>query len=66
MTIDTIGVLQPHIESGTLRALGVAYPERSPVLQGVPTISDDLAGSDGSPVNYVSVRSGSLKKSLPA
>jgi tripartite-type tricarboxylate transporter receptor subunit TctC len=62
MAIDSIAVYRPLIESGTLRALGVASRERSPVLPDVPPIADDLPGFDGSPVNYISVRSGTPKE----
>jgi tripartite-type tricarboxylate transporter receptor subunit TctC len=37
MYLDTITVLLPHIEAGTLRALAVASEARSPYLPDVPT-----------------------------
>ncbi len=62
MAIDSIVVYRPHIESGMLRPLAVSSRERSPVLPDVPPIADDLAGFEGSPVNYISVRSGTPKE----
>ncbi|MDZ5456814.1 Bug family tripartite tricarboxylate transporter substrate binding protein [Azohydromonas lata] len=58
MAIDSIAVYRALIESGALKALGVATPERSPVLPNVPAVAEELAGFDGAPVNYISVRSG--------
>jgi tripartite-type tricarboxylate transporter receptor subunit TctC len=37
MYLDTVTVLLPHIEAGTLRALAVAGEVRSPYLPDVPT-----------------------------
>lgn len=62
MAIDSIAVYLPHIESGMLRPIGVSSRERSPSLPDVPPIADDLAGFEGSPVNYISVRSGTPKE----
>jgi len=62
MAIDSIAVYRPHIESGTLRALAVSTSDRSPILPDVPPIADDLPGFEGSPVNYISVRSGTPKE----
>ena len=53
MAIDTVAVLLPHIQSGTLRALGVASPERNPSLPDLPPIADTLPGFDGSSINYI-------------
>jgi tripartite-type tricarboxylate transporter receptor subunit TctC len=58
MAIDSIAVYRALIESGELRALAVATPQRSPILPNVPAIAEDLPGFDGAPVNYISVRSG--------
>jgi tripartite-type tricarboxylate transporter receptor subunit TctC len=57
MTIDTVSVLLPHIQAGSLRALGFATPERNVVLPDVPPIADTLTGFDGSSINYVSAPS---------
>ena len=58
MAIDSIVVYQGHIEAGKLRALGVATPQRSPQLPGVPPIADALPGFDAAPMNYIAVRAG--------
>ena len=53
MAIDTVAVLLPHIQAGSLRALGVATVERNPTLPDLPPIADTLPGFDGSSINYV-------------
>jgi tripartite-type tricarboxylate transporter receptor subunit TctC len=53
MSIDTVAVLLPHIQAGTLRALGVATIERNPSLPDLPPIADTLPGFDGSSINYI-------------
>jgi tripartite-type tricarboxylate transporter receptor subunit TctC len=58
MAFDTLAALQPHLKSGALKPLGIAGPETTPALPGVPTLADDLPGFDASPLAYVSVRSG--------
>lgn len=58
MSIDSIAVYRPHIESGSLRAIGVSSFDRSRLLPNVPPIADDIKGFEGSPVNYIAVRSG--------
>ncbi|MDM0047113.1 tripartite tricarboxylate transporter substrate binding protein [Variovorax dokdonensis] len=55
MAIDSIAVYKPHIDSGALRALGVATAKRSPLLPDVPPIADELKGFEAAPVNYISV-----------
>jgi tripartite-type tricarboxylate transporter receptor subunit TctC len=55
MAIDSIAVYKPHIDSGALRALGVATAKRSPLLPNVPAISEELKGFEAAPVNYISV-----------
>ena len=42
---DTLNTSMPHIEAGTLRALAVTSPERSPFLPEVPTMNE--AGVEG-------------------
>ena len=46
MTVAQLSTAKPFIESGQLRALGVASPRRSPLLPGVPTIAE-AAGLPG-------------------
>lgn len=58
MSIDSIAVYRSHIESGSLRAIGVSSFDRSRLLPNVPPIADDIKGFEGSPVNYIAVRSG--------
>lgn len=58
MSIDSIAVYKPHIESGSLRAVGVSSFDRSPLLPKIPPIADDIKGFEGSPVNYIAVRAG--------
>ena len=53
MSIDTVAVLLPHIQAGTLRALGVATLERNPTLPDQPPIAETLPGFDGSSINYI-------------
>lgn len=62
MAIDSVAVFLPHIESGGLRALAVSTRERVPSLPDAPPIADELPGFEGSPVNYISVRSGTPKE----
>src|ERR1043166_7280323 len=44
MAIDTVAVLLPHIQSGGVRALGVATLARNPTLPELPPIADTLPG----------------------
>jgi tripartite-type tricarboxylate transporter receptor subunit TctC len=53
MAIDTVAVLLPHIQSGGVRALGVATIDRNPTLPDLPAIADTLPGFDGSSINYI-------------
>lgn len=58
MSIDSLSVYLPYIKSGQVRALGIAMPQRSPAMPELVPVSDDLKGFDATPVNYLSVRSG--------
>jgi tripartite-type tricarboxylate transporter receptor subunit TctC len=58
MTIDSVAVYLPYIQSGAVKALGVTTPKELPMLAGVPPIGQDLAGFDASPVNYLSAPAG--------
>jgi len=62
MAIDTVAVLLPHIQSGRLRALGVATLERNPTLPDLPPIADTLPGFDGSSINYISAPAGTPRE----
>jgi tripartite-type tricarboxylate transporter receptor subunit TctC len=53
MAIDTVAVLLPHIQSGGVRALGVATLARNPTLPDLPPIAETLPGFDGSSINYI-------------
>ena len=46
MIFAQIPAVKPHIDSGKLRALGVASPKRTPALPNVPTI-DEAGGLTG-------------------
>ena len=58
MAIDSVVVYQSHIESGSVRAIAVSTAERVPSLPNVPTMADDYPGFEASPINYITVRSG--------
>lgn len=38
--IDVMPNVMPHVEAGTLRALAVTTPERSPIVPGIPTLAE--------------------------
>ena len=61
MTIDSLSVYLPSIKAGSVRALGVAMPQRSPILPEVPAIDDQLKGFDATAVNYLTVPAGTPK-----
>lgn len=61
MSIDSVSVYLPHIKSGALRPLGTSMLKRSSILPDVPSISERLTGFDATPVNYLSVRSGTAR-----
>jgi len=47
-TFDGVSTSLGYIQAGTIRLLGVAAPDRSPVLPGEPTIAESgLPGFDG-------------------
>ena len=58
ISIDAFQALLPQVQSGALRALGVAALERSTVLPDVPTIAETLPGYDASSINYISAPAG--------
>ena len=41
MMFDSVTASLPHIQSGKLRAIAIAAPERSPLLPNVPTLGQD-------------------------
>ncbi len=61
MSIDSLSVYLPSIKAGSVRALGVAMPQRSPQLPDVPAIDDELKGFDATAVNYLTVPAGTPK-----
>ena len=46
MAFYHVPVIYPHVQSGRLRALGIATSERSPIAPEVPPISDTVKGYD--------------------
>ena len=58
MTIDSLSVYLPYIKSGQVRALGIAMPQRSLAVPDLAPVSDDLKDFDATPVNYLTVKSG--------
>ncbi|NQW83539.1 MAG: tripartite tricarboxylate transporter substrate binding protein [Alcaligenaceae bacterium] len=46
MTFYHVPVIYPHVQSGRLRAIGVATTARSPIAPEVPPISDTVKGYD--------------------
>jgi tripartite-type tricarboxylate transporter receptor subunit TctC len=58
MVIDSLSVYLPYIKSGQVRAIGIAMPQRSPLLPDVPPIADQLKGFDATAVNYLSAPAG--------
>ena len=46
MAFYHVPVIYPHVQSGRLRALGVATTARSPIAPDVPPISDTVKGYD--------------------
>jgi tripartite-type tricarboxylate transporter receptor subunit TctC len=45
VALETLATMQPHLQSGKIRALAVAAPKRLPQLPGVPTATEGgLAG----------------------
>jgi tripartite-type tricarboxylate transporter receptor subunit TctC len=46
MAFYHVPVIYPHVQSGRLKALGIATTERSPIAPEVPPISDTVPGYD--------------------
>lgn len=61
MTIDTVSVYLPHIQSGAVKALGVSTFERNPMLPNVPPIAETLSGFSAFPINYLTATAGTPK-----
>jgi tripartite-type tricarboxylate transporter receptor subunit TctC len=53
MSLDTIVVQLPHIQSGGVRGLAVATIDRNPTLPDLPPIADTLPGFDLALINYI-------------
>ena len=56
--IDSLSVYLPYIKSGQVRAIGIAMPQRSPLLPEVPPVADQLKGFEATAVNYLTVPAG--------
>jgi tripartite-type tricarboxylate transporter receptor subunit TctC len=53
MSLDTVVVQLPHIQSGGVRGLAVATIDRNPTLPDLPPIADTLPGFDLTLINYI-------------
>ena len=58
IAIDSISVYQTHIQAGSIKALAVSTPDRNPALPDLPPIADTLKGYSASPINYITVPTG--------
>jgi len=58
MTIDTLSVYLPLIQSGDVRALGVSTLKRDPAFPDLPAIAETLPGFEAVPVNYIAAPAG--------
>lgn len=46
MLFDTVGLVEPHVRAGKLKALAVSRAQRSSLLPSVPSLSESLKGID--------------------
>ncbi|MDB5848821.1 MAG: hypothetical protein JWP29_2573 [Rhodoferax sp.] len=58
MAIDAVSTYLPYIKAGSLRALAIGTPERTPVLPELAPVADTLPGFNASALNYVSAPAG--------
>jgi tripartite-type tricarboxylate transporter receptor subunit TctC len=61
LAIDSLGAYRSSIEAGTVKVLGVATLKRLTLLPEVPSIAEEFSGFEGSPVTYITLRSGTSK-----
>ncbi len=64
MAFDSVSVYLPHFKAGTLRPLGITDDAVSPLLPGVPPISQTLPGFRSSPETYIATRTGTPRKTI--
>lgn len=58
MALDTLSILLPGARNGSLRALGVTTPQRSPLVPELPALAETLPGFDAAPFNYIAATGG--------
>ena len=58
MALDTLSILLPPSRAGSLRALGVTTPRRSPLVPDLPALAEALPGFDAAPFNYLAAPAG--------
>lgn len=58
MALDTLSILLPPARAGSLRALAVTTPQRSPLAPDLPALAETLPGFDAAPFNYISAPAG--------
>jgi tripartite-type tricarboxylate transporter receptor subunit TctC len=55
---DAIGAVMPHVQQGSLRALGISTPKRMAEFPDVPAIAETLSGYEASSLIYVCCAAG--------
>ncbi len=58
LAIDSLSVLIPLLQPGTVRGLAVTAAERTPLLPGLPTVAETLPGYEVTVFNYIAARAG--------
>jgi tripartite-type tricarboxylate transporter receptor subunit TctC len=58
MALDTLSILLPPARAGSLHAIGVTTPRRSPLASELPALAEFLPGFDAAPFNYIAATGG--------
>ncbi len=58
LSIDSLSVLIPLLQPGSVRGLAVTSAARSPLLPALPTVAETLPGYEVTVFNYIAARAG--------